>query len=169
MSRSAKKPVKKLPVLPKKARKRKERSLLNMTIQLKEVNDRMNLNVDFDKSQFMNFAGYLFDYFFQQRFSFARTEGQSLNESLPVADIYTFSLAKVNRLNSLSARQREVFGLLLKGLDNSKISEKLNIAENTVRNHLQDIYLKLGVPNRYVAITQYSDLFDKLFKKSSET
>ena len=108
MSRGAKKSVIKSPVLPKRAGKRKERSLLNMSIQLKEVNDRMNLNVDFDKSQFMNFVGDLFDYFFQQRLSFARTEGQSLNDSLPVADACTFSLAKVNRLNSLSGRQREV-------------------------------------------------------------
>jgi DNA-binding CsgD family transcriptional regulator len=169
MSRSAKKSVIKLPDLPKRARKRKERSLLNMSIQLKEVNDRMNVNVDFDKSQFMNFVGYLFDHFFQQRLSFAGTEGQRLNNSLTAPGAYTFSLDKVNRLNSLSGRQREIFCKLLKGLDNNEISSEMNLSVNTVRNHLQDVYLKLNVPNRYVAITQYNDLFEKIFIKSSET
>ena len=169
MSQRAKKSVIKLPVLPKRARKRKDRSLLDMSVQIKEVNDRMNVNVDFDKSQFMNFVGYLFDYFFQQRLGFAGTEGQCLNNSPLPSGAYTFSLDKVNRLNSLSDRQREIFGKLLKGMDNNEISAEMNLSVNTVKNHLNDVYLKLNVPNRYVAITQYDNLFEKLFKKSSET
>jgi DNA-binding CsgD family transcriptional regulator len=163
MSQRAKKSVMKLPLLPKRAGKRKERSLLDMRIQLKEVNDRMNVNVDFDKSQFMNFVGYLLDYFFQQRLNIAGTEDQSLNDSMPSAGAYTFSLDKVNRLNSLSGRQREIFVKLMKGLDNKEISAEMNLSVNTVRSHLNDIYLKLNVPNRYVAITRYRDLYEKIF------
>jgi DNA-binding CsgD family transcriptional regulator len=168
MSQRAKKSIIKLPVLAKRARKKKERSLLNMSFQLKEANDKINVNVDFDKSQFMNFVDFLLDYFFQQRFSFAGTEGQSLNDSLSSQSAYNFSLDKINRLRSLSDRQREIFGKLLKGLDNNEISAEIKLSVNTVRNHLNDVYLKLNVPNRYVAITQYSDLYEKLFNKSFE-
>lgn len=53
---------------------------------------------------------------------------------------------------SLSRRERDVFQLLLEGLDNISIAEKLFISEKTVRNHISGIYKVLGVKNRTQSI-----------------
>jgi DNA-binding NarL/FixJ family response regulator len=55
-------------------------------------------------------------------------------------------------LNSLTHRQREIFTLLATGYDNDQISAKLNLAEQTIRNHVSTIYSKLGVKDRFEII-----------------
>jgi pimeloyl-ACP methyl ester carboxylesterase/DNA-binding CsgD family transcriptional regulator len=52
----------------------------------------------------------------------------------------------------LSPRERETLGLLIEGLSNSEIAERLGISEKTVRNHLSHIFDKLGVWSRAQAI-----------------
>jgi len=51
----------------------------------------------------------------------------------------------------LSARERQIIGLLAEGLENRGIAERLCISENTVKNHLARIYDKLKVSNRVQA------------------
>lgn len=53
----------------------------------------------------------------------------------------------------LSAREKEVLQLLGDGLTNKEIGHKLNIAENTVKNHLKSILNKLHLQNRVQAAT----------------
>jgi HD-GYP domain-containing protein (c-di-GMP phosphodiesterase class II) len=48
----------------------------------------------------------------------------------------------------LTAREVEVLGLLSQGLTSSEIARRLFISPKTVRNHLEHIYLKVGVTNR---------------------
>ena len=48
----------------------------------------------------------------------------------------------------LSNREREVSGLVVQGYLNKEIAEKLFISEQTVKNHLHNIFEKLGVSNR---------------------
>ena len=48
----------------------------------------------------------------------------------------------------LSNREREVSGLVVQGFLNKEIAEKLFISEQTVKNHLHNIFEKLGVSNR---------------------
>ena len=55
-------------------------------------------------------------------------------------------------LASLSNREREIFTLLVLGYDNEQISEKLDLALQTVRNQVSTIYSKLGVKNRFEII-----------------
>jgi pimeloyl-ACP methyl ester carboxylesterase/DNA-binding CsgD family transcriptional regulator len=55
-------------------------------------------------------------------------------------------------LPMLSARQREVLGLLARGLDNAQIAAHLGIAEKTVRNTVSGLFDRLGVENRPQAI-----------------
>jgi len=55
-------------------------------------------------------------------------------------------------LSSLSTRQRDVLHFLAKGNSNKKISEHLNISQNTVKAHLATIFKILGVHNRTEAI-----------------
>jgi pimeloyl-ACP methyl ester carboxylesterase/DNA-binding CsgD family transcriptional regulator len=53
---------------------------------------------------------------------------------------------------SLSPREREVLSLLSEGLGNAQIGEQLSISEKTVRNHISNVYDKLGVWNRAQAV-----------------
>jgi len=51
-------------------------------------------------------------------------------------------------LGDLSRRERQILGLIGKGCANSEIALRLSMAEQTVKNHLSDIYLKIGVHDR---------------------
>ena len=53
---------------------------------------------------------------------------------------------------SLSAREREVLALMTEGLGNADIAERLSISEKTVRNHVSNVFDKLGVWTRAQAI-----------------
>jgi DNA-binding NarL/FixJ family response regulator len=57
-----------------------------------------------------------------------------------------------NRINSLTAREREVVALLSEGLRNKQIGERLHISETTVRHHLSSTFSKLGVSSRFELI-----------------
>jgi len=51
-------------------------------------------------------------------------------------------------LGTLGRRETEVLRLLAQGLENKEIADKLNIAEQTVKNNISILYTKLGVANR---------------------
>lgn len=53
---------------------------------------------------------------------------------------------------SLSPREREILAEITEGLSNARIGERLSISEKTVRNHVSNIYNKLGVWSRAQAI-----------------
>lgn len=52
----------------------------------------------------------------------------------------------------LSLREREVLTLITEGLGNAQIAERLSISEKTVRNHVSNVFDKLGVWTRAQAI-----------------
>jgi ligand-binding sensor domain-containing protein/DNA-binding CsgD family transcriptional regulator len=58
------------------------------------------------------------------------------------------SLESVVGLYALTSREREILRLVLQGADNKDIARKLFISGSTVRNHIYNIYQKLGVRNR---------------------
>ena len=53
---------------------------------------------------------------------------------------------------ALTRREREVLALLTEGLGNADIAERLSLSEKTVRNHLSNLFDKLGVWTRAQAI-----------------
>jgi len=53
---------------------------------------------------------------------------------------------------TLTPREREVLALLSEGLGNADIAERLSLSEKTVRNHLSNLFDKLGVWTRAQAI-----------------
>jgi len=53
---------------------------------------------------------------------------------------------------SLSKREREVLVLITEGLGNAEIAERLSVSEKTVRNHVSNVFDKLGVWTRAQAI-----------------
>ena len=52
----------------------------------------------------------------------------------------------------LSVREKAVLDLMAAGLSNRQIAERLFIGYNTVRNHVQNILLKLGANSRLEAV-----------------
>ncbi|WP_339465626.1 MULTISPECIES: helix-turn-helix transcriptional regulator [unclassified Pseudomonas] len=71
-------------------------------------------------------------------------------------------LANVKKVNSpqlpsvsfteLTARERDVLGLICEGLADKEIAARLKLAPNTVRNHVATVYSKLDVHSRSEAI-----------------
>lgn len=54
----------------------------------------------------------------------------------------------------LTAREREILLLVLQGASNKDIGQKLFISASTVRNHIYNVYQKLGVRNRLELINR---------------
>jgi len=55
---------------------------------------------------------------------------------------------EVAKIETLSARERQVIALIGEGLSNKRIAERLGISETTVRHHLTSIFAKLDVSDR---------------------
>jgi len=53
----------------------------------------------------------------------------------------------------LTPRERQVLALIVRGYSNARIAEALVIEPKTVKNHINRIYGKLNLNNRYEAIT----------------
>jgi DNA-binding NarL/FixJ family response regulator len=58
------------------------------------------------------------------------------------------SLGRVRERSPLSNREREIVGLVAQGYKNKEMAEKMFISEQTVKNHLHNIFDKLGVSDR---------------------
>ncbi|MDQ1033077.1 DNA-binding NarL/FixJ family response regulator [Streptomyces umbrinus] len=55
------------------------------------------------------------------------------------------------RVDSLTAREREVLAFLGSGLSNGQIARRLHVVEGTVKAHVSSILARLGVDNRAAA------------------
>ncbi len=67
----------------------------------------------------------------------------------------------VTRLNDtplarLTVRERELLDMLSRGYTNQQVSNRTGISENTVKYHLKNLYDKLGVRNRAMAVALYT-------------
>ena len=56
----------------------------------------------------------------------------------------------------LTAREAELLGMLANGWSNTQIASRTGISENTVKYHLKNLYDKLEVRNRAMAVALYA-------------
>ena len=63
---------------------------------------------------------------------------------------------------TLTARERQALGLLADGASTAEVAERLGVAHNTARNHVQRVLEKLGARSKLeaVAIARREGLFD---------
>ena len=79
-------------------------------------------------------------------------EGQS---SFPLSIMQKMARGELQQhaLSALTPRELEIVTYVKEGLSNKIIAYKLNLSENTVRNHLRNIMEKLGLRNRVQVAT----------------
>jgi two-component system, NarL family, response regulator LiaR len=65
---------------------------------------------------------------------------QATTQSVPASD-------------DLTDREREVLALMVEGLNNNEIADRLVVSPSTVKFHIANIFMKLGVENRVAAVT----------------
>ncbi|MGH2621824.1 MAG: response regulator transcription factor [Anaerolineales bacterium] len=72
--------------------------------------------------------------------------------SSAVAESIVEGTVREGRQHALSPREEEVLSLMAKGLGNEAIAETLSISLGTVKNHVSNLYSKLGVRSRAEAV-----------------
>jgi len=77
--------------------------------------------------------------------------GRGARTPLPSSDVASRSAEL-----GLSGREADIVAEVLLGKGNAEIGEKLFISRSTVKNHVYNIYRKLGIANRYELIALFS-------------
>ncbi|MFN2146135.1 MAG: LuxR C-terminal-related transcriptional regulator [Anaerolineales bacterium] len=82
------------------------------------------------------------------------------NDSIYYSSEVLKVLTEANQLPHLTNRQAQILSLIRSkpGFSNVELANVLVVAPSTIRNHLSDIYLKLGVSNRTSAIIKAQTL-----------
>jgi two-component system, NarL family, nitrate/nitrite response regulator NarL len=70
---------------------------------------------------------------------------------VPRTDPAPSGSAAAGPLEVLTARERTVLTLLVRGATSGEIARELSVSDNTVRTHMQNIFAKLGVRSRVQA------------------
>ena len=79
------------------------------------------------------------------------------NAAVERDDAVQTACARLVKAHGLSEREADVLGLLAKGHTRVSIAKRLFVSENTVRVHVKNIYVKLGIHSKQ----QLIDLLDK--------
>ena len=65
--------------------------------------------------------------------------------------VFPRALSRMANPKALSAREKQVLGMVVLGLSNAQIADKLIVSESTVKAHLRSSFGKLGVNSRSAA------------------
>ncbi len=64
------------------------------------------------------------------------------------------SAADDDKTSPLTSRQQEILPLLAEGMPNKQIADTLGVTEGTIKQHLKDLFRRLGARNRTQAVKQ---------------
>ncbi|RPI75836.1 MAG: DNA-binding response regulator [Ignavibacteriales bacterium] len=87
--------------------------------------------------------------------------GAPINPQIAKKILQLFAKTHLENTYDLTPREREVLSLLVDGLPKKQIAVKMAITFHTVDKHLRNIYTKLQVPSRSMAVAKA--LKEKLF------
>ena len=68
----------------------------------------------------------------------------------------TENLESLGNMFGLTVRELEIVREIITGKNNKEIGEQLFISPNTVKNHIYNIYKKIGIKNRYELIAHFT-------------
>ena len=68
-------------------------------------------------------------------------------------------------LTTLTKRQKQVFKLLVSGLNHREIAKELNVTQKAINWHLTNIYKKLNVKTKYQLLGQLCTKKVTVYKK----
>jgi DNA-binding NarL/FixJ family response regulator len=77
----------------------------------------------------------------------------ALLENIQTYVTITNDITEMESMEPLTARERDILGLIALGKGNHEIAVSLSVEEKTVKNHINNIYSKLQLKSRYEAIS----------------
>jgi two-component system, NarL family, nitrate/nitrite response regulator NarL len=104
-----------------------------------------------DRSVRMGFSGYLTRSMPTEEFVRSIETIVSGEVVVPSTEHAARGPAARGPLALLTAREREVLTLLVRGATSGDIARELSVSDNTVRTHMQNVFAKLGVRSRVQA------------------
>ena len=92
-----------------------------------------------------------------------RIEKQKMDAIISIlkTNLAATSNDRETKLNELSAKQREVFDLIVEGKSNKEIIAEMVIELSTLKSHINQIYKKLGISSRREAQTTWKTINTK--------
>jgi two-component system, NarL family, nitrate/nitrite response regulator NarL len=64
------------------------------------------------------------------------------------------SAANDDKASALTSRQQQILPLLAEGMPNKQIADTLGVTEGTIKQHLKDLFRRLGANNRTQAVRE---------------
>jgi DNA-binding CsgD family transcriptional regulator len=150
MSQSAKNSDLILIAIPRNNRIKNKNFMLVMNLQITEMNQYGFSDIKIDGPQFINLLRSISE---NSEF-LKRNVEDSENKSIYYRKKKVRALHIVKR-KDLSEREIELMERIVSGLSNQEIADDLGLRLNTVKSHLQRIYIIFDVTNRHAAKVEF--------------
>ena len=144
------------------------RPVLDLNLQVRKINSKMELKLEVEQCQVLEFFRQMIEESLKDHFRFVCLEEEASCSELTSDKVKRISSYSIDRKSALSGREVEILEKISMGWSNRKIADYFELAETTVKSHVQSIFLKLGVKSRHKAGIEYRNLFENRNNISSE-